>query len=233
VTQPYIGSELELFSTALNWKAYFGRVLRPFIGGRVLEIGAGIGANIPHLYNEHVRDWTSVEPDAKLAVRIAQSVEEGTLAATCRVLVGTLNSIDEGPSFDTILYIDVIEHIADDRAELAGAARRLTPGGNLVVLAPAHQFLYSAFDDAIGHYRRYSASTLAALTPPQCRLRASMMLDSAGFFASLANAMLLRTAMPSQRQIGIWDGLLVPISRVLDRGTFHRFGKTIIAVWTR
>lgn len=231
--QPYVGGELELFSSALNWKSYFAHMLRPFIGGRVLEIGAGIGANIPHLYNKRVRDWTSVEPDAELAALIANSIKDGTLPASCRVLVGTLSSIDEGPSYDTILYIDVIEHIADDRGEIAGAARRLAPGGNVVVLAPAHQFLYSAFDEAIGHYRRYSASTLAALTPLECWLRTWMMLDSAGFFASLANAKLLRAAMPSRRQVRIWDGLLVPISRVLDRGTFHRVGKTIIAVWSR
>ena len=116
---------------------------------------------------------------------------------------------------------------------MAAAARRLAPGGNLVVLAPAHQFLFSAFDAAIGHYRRYNAGSLAALAPPGCRLRTTRMLDAAGFFASLANAALLRSSMPSPGQIKMWDGCLVPISRVLDRCTGHRFGKTVIAVWER
>ena len=233
MTQPYVGGELALFSAATNWKSYFGEVLRPFISGSVLEVGAGIGSNIPHLRNERVREWTSLEPDAELAGKIEEAVRAGLLPDACRVATGTLADMEPSLRYDSILYIDVLEHIADDAAELVAAARRLAPGGNLVVLAPAHQFLFSAFDSAIGHYRRYSAGSLAALAPPGCRLRTALMLDAAGFFASLANAALLRSSMPSPSQIKMWDGCLVPISRVLDRCTGHRFGKTVIAVWER
>jgi hypothetical protein len=149
------------------------------------------------------------------------------------VQVGTLAETETAARYDTILYIDVLEHIDDDAAELAAAALRLAPGGNLVVLAPAHQFLFSPLDEAVGHCRRYNARSLTALDPPDCRLRTCLMLDSAGFFASLANAALLRASIPSERQIKVWDGCLVPASRVLDRCTFHRFGKSVVAVWSR
>jgi SAM-dependent methyltransferase len=233
MTQHYVGSELELFSTAANWKSYFSGVIRPFIGGRVLEVGAGIGANIPYLYSDQVEEWTSLEPDPDLAGRIAEAVERGTLPARCRVKVGTLRDVEPASLYDTILYLDVLEHIADDAAELAAAANHLAPGGHLVVLGPAHQFLFSAFDQAIGHYRRYNSRSLAALTPIGCTLQHCRMLDAAGFFASLANAALLRASAPSPRQIRLWDGVLVPISRVLDRVTAHRFGKTVVVVWRR
>jgi len=59
----YIGSELELFAAATNWKAYLGGVLRRFVLGRVLEVGAGIGSNIPYLHNDLVAEWTALEPD--------------------------------------------------------------------------------------------------------------------------------------------------------------------------
>jgi hypothetical protein len=133
--------------------------------------------------------------------------------------------------FNTVFYIDVLEHIADDAAELHCAASHLAPGGNLVVLAPAHQFLFSEFDAAIGHHRRYNAVSLMAAAPPRCRLRTCFMLDSVGFFASLANRFLLAAAMPSTRQIAFWDKALVPVSRVLDNLTAHKFGKSIVAVW--
>jgi SAM-dependent methyltransferase len=233
MTQHYVGSELELFSTAANWKSYFSGVIRPFIGGRVLEVGAGIGANIPYLYSDQVEEWTSLEPDPDLAGRIAEAVERGTLPARCRVKVGTLRDVEPASLYDTILYLDVLEHIADDAAELAAAANHLAPGGHLVVLGPAHQFLFSAFDQAIGHYRRYNSRSLSALTPLGCTLQHCCMLDAAGFFASLANAALLRASTPSPRQIRLWDGVLVPISRVLDRVTAHRFGKTVVVVWRR
>jgi hypothetical protein len=58
------------------------------------------------------------------------------------------------------------------------------------------------------------------------------MLDSVGLFASLANRFMLAAAMPSPRQIALWDKLLIPVSRVLDNVTGHKFGKSIVAVWT-
>jgi G:T/U-mismatch repair DNA glycosylase len=144
---------------------------------------------------------------------------------------GTIGDLDPTLRFDTILYLDVLEHIAEDRAELARASGHLTAGGNIVVLAPAHQFLFSAFDAAIGHYRRYDPAVLCALTPDGCRLETFLMLDCAGFFASLANRLMLGAASPSPRQIAVWDKLLVPLSRRLDPLTGHKFGKTALAVW--
>ena len=168
-----------------------------------------------------------------MGARLAERKAGGELPPDCDVVAGTIDRIDTAAQFDTILYIDVLEHIADDRAELARAGRHLAPEGNLVVLLPAHQFLFSRFDAAIGHFQRYDKRSLAALCPPECRMRSLMMLDGAGFFASLANRFLLGAALPSPRQIAFWDKVLVPISRLLDRLTGRRFGKTVVAVWTR
>ncbi len=231
MSQAYPGGELELFAEATHWKSYFGNVLRPFVGGRVLEVGAGIGANIPFLYNDRVTAWTSLEPDASLARRIEQQVAAGGLPQTCRVVAGTTRSIELEARYDAILYIDVLEHIADDAEELRCAARHLAPGAHLIVLAPAHQFLFSPFDAAIGHHRRYSRASLLRLAPPGCRLLACRMLDAVGFFASLANRVLLSKAMPSGRQIAMWDRCLVPLSRRLDGVFGYRFGKTAVAIW--
>ena len=228
----YVGGELELFAGATNWKRYVGRVLEPFIGARVLEVGAGIGGNIGHLASRAVREWTSLEPDPEQARRITERVASGELPKS-RVIAGALDRIEAAARFDTILYIDVLEHIAEDRVELVRAAHHLADGGALVVLAPAHQFLFSPFDAAIGHYRRYSSASLAALAPPGCRRVHTVMVDSAGFFASLANRFLLASPLPTQRQIAFWDKVLVPISGRLDRLTCHRFGKSVVTVWRR
>src|SRR5947199_10174718 len=126
MTYSYIGSELELFAAATNWKAYLSTLLAPFIGARVLEIGAGVGSNIPFLHTPAVRQWTSVEPDPDLANRITERIAFGELPGTCRVLVGTIESIDETSRFNTVFYIDVLEHISDDAAELNRAAGHLT-----------------------------------------------------------------------------------------------------------
>jgi len=172
-----------------------------------------------------------LEPDANLASQIKDRLEKGQLPGNCRVVTGTIASVDAAAFFDTILYIDVLEHISEDWAELVRAYRFLAARGNLVVMVPAHQFLFTAFDAAIGHHRRYNRAGLRALTPPGCQIVTCLMLDSAGFFASLAKKILPSAPLPSKKQIAVWDKFLVPISRVFDRGLGYSFGKTIVAVW--
>jgi protein-L-isoaspartate O-methyltransferase len=233
VSQNYVGSELELFAAARNWKSYVAASLLPFMGPRVLEVGAGIGANVPALFSGPVREWVALEPDANQARQISEAVVAGKLPPATRTVTGTLQTLDDTQPFDAILYIDVVEHIERDADELRLATQRLAPGGRLIVLVPAHQFLFSPFDAAIGHYRRYSRATLRAIAPPDCRLEMLRMLDSVGFFAALANRAVLRASMPTPRQIQVWDRLMVPLSRLLDPLTAYSFGKSIVAIWSR
>jgi SAM-dependent methyltransferase len=227
----YVGSELELFADAANWKAYWSARLRPLLGADVLDVGAGLGATARLMAPATTGSYLAIEPDAALADRIRADVAGGLLPARVEVLTGTLQAVDPARRFDTILYIDVLEHIEDDRGELRLAASRLRPGGRIVVLAPAHQSLYSPFDAAIGHFRRYDRRSLAALRPDGLKEESLFYLDSAGLLASAANRLLLRAAMPTPAQIRLWDRRLVPVSRVLDPLIGCRAGKTVIAVF--
>lgn len=234
--QVYVGGELELFAAARNWKRRLARELAPHLAGDVLEVGAGLGGTTANLLPAaRVRRWTALEPDPALCARLASFTRE--LARTHGVEIeargGTLDELAAEQRFDAVLYVDVLEHIEDDRAELVRAARHLAPGGRLVVLAPAHQGLYSEFDRAIGHFRRYDRRSLLALAPPGTELLHAAYLDSAGWLASLANRFLLRRALPTPAQIRTWDGLLVPVSGVLDRLLLGRFGKSVLVVWRR
>lgn len=226
----YPGGELELFEHARNWKRYWAARIRPFLGETVAEVGAGIGANTRNLISSRAH-WTCLEPDSALAARIEQLIERGQLGTNCAVRATTLAALPPTSRFDTILYIDVLEHITDDRAELAEAANRLKPEGYLVVLSPAHQWLFTPFDSAIGHVRRYTVKSLRALSPPGLRPRLFQYLDSVGMLASLANVLVLKASMPTQVQIRFWDRVMVPMSRVLDPLTGFRAGKSVLAVW--
>ena len=228
----YAGSELEIFAHATNWKAYYKQIIREYIGRDVLEVGAGLGATTAALCDGEGR-WVCLEPDAKLASRIAGSIMNGKLPACCRTLVGAIRDVPANETFDTILYIDVLEHIEDDFSEVQLASERLKEGGFLVVLAPAHQHLYTPFDANIGHYRRYNKRTLSALTPKSLALRKLIYVDSVGAIASLANRYVLRSDMPSHSQIAFWDKKMIPISRRIDRLLGYTIGKSIIAVWQK
>jgi SAM-dependent methyltransferase len=227
----YIGEELQLFESALNWKAYFAHRLKPYIRGDVAEVGAGLGGTTRTLCSGDETSWTAIEPDPRLCREIERKVAEGGLPATVRPSLSVLADRPVSEKFDTILYIDVLEHIEDDASEAARAAERLNPGGHLVVLAPAHQALFTPFDAAIGHYRRYSRPSLKALSPPGLDLKSCFYLDSVGMLASLANKLLLSQSHPKLGQILFWDRAMVPLSRVADPLLLNSLGKTIVAIW--
>ncbi|GJD80233.1 hypothetical protein GCM10007886_21070 [Methylobacterium gregans] len=230
----YVGTELDLFAAARSWKAYWSGAIAPFLRGRVLDVGAGLGATAEVLAcRPGVTHWTCLEPDRRFAAAIGAKVADGTLPAHVRACHGTLASCGAAEAYDAILYIDVLEHIREDREELARATAALAPGGALVVLAPAHPRLYSPFDAAIGHERRYTRASLRAVAPEGLRLVRLRYLDSVGLAASLANAALLRQAMPTSGQIAVWDRLMVPLSRRLDPLLGYRAGKSVLGVWSR
>lgn len=228
----YEGGELDVFTLAANWKAYWASRVEEHVGSRVLEVGAGLGATARVLCNRQ-KKWVALEPDPALAQRMREEIGAGRLPAVCEVRVGKLGDIDASEVFDTILYIDVLEHIQDDRAELEHAAVHLDRGGCVVVIAPAHQYLYTAFDQAIGHFRRYDRKMIAALNPSGLRLSRFEYLDSVGFLASLGNRLLLKSSSPNASQIKVWDRLMVPLSRCLDPLLQRRFGKSVLAVWSK
>lgn len=227
----YVGDELDLFANATTWKSYVRSQVAAYVRGRVLEVGAGIGATTRALITPAVTAWVCLEPDARLAARIRDTIHEVERPERVTVGVGTVADLDESERFDAILYIDVLEHIRDDAAEVESAAGHLSPGGHLIVLSPAHQWLYSPFDARIGHFRRYSRKSLRALGPSRLELRRLRYLDSVGLLASAANRWLLRSATPGAGQLAIWDRGMVRVSRLLDPLLAYRIGKSVLGVW--
>jgi 2-polyprenyl-3-methyl-5-hydroxy-6-metoxy-1,4-benzoquinol methylase len=227
----YVGSELDLFADVRNWKAYWSGQIRPFVRGDVLEVGAGMGSNTRFLDpGGGPERWVCLEPDPELTSRLEKNLQGTELRRSYEVVRGTLDSL-AGQQFDTIIYIDVLEHIENDREQLTQAASHLRPGGRIIVLSPAHQRLFSPFDAAIGHFRRYNRPMLRAVSPANLRLERMRYLDSVGLILSAANMLLLRQSMPTKAQLRFWDSWIVPISRVIDRLFLYSVGKTIIAVW--
>jgi hypothetical protein len=229
----YIGKELTIFAHALNWKHYYTSIIRPFFGKRVAEVGAGIGATTLTVCNGTQEEWICLEPDPILRTEVDRLIAEGKLPACCRTQGGFVSDIPLVNRIDTFLYIDVLEHIQDDRAELEAAATRLSPGGRLIVLSPAFNFLYSPFDHSIGHYRRYDKKMFHGLTPQGCKLEKMIYLDSVGIAASLVNRLILSQAMPTVNQILFWDRRIIPVTKWFDRLIGYRFGRSLLGIWEK
>jgi SAM-dependent methyltransferase len=228
----YVGSELELFSDVHNWKSYWSSQIRSYVVGDVLEVGAGIGANTRYLHGGGVSNWVCLEPDRRMVEELTRALRSATPTLKCEVVCGTLRSL-LGRQFDTIVYIDVLEHIEDDTQELADAAALLRSGGRIIVVAPAHQSLFTPFDAAVGHFRRYDRESLNRISPAGMLLENMRYLDSAGLLLSFANRFFLRQSMPTKAQLGFWDIWVIPLSKVLDTCLLGAVGKSIVAVWRK
>jgi SAM-dependent methyltransferase len=229
----YHGTELELFAEAVNWKKYWSSKLLSFITGYVIEVGAGLGGSTKFLHPDGHARWLCLDPDPRFVSHLAQRIITGDLPQCCEVKCGVLSDLPPEELADTILYIDVLEHIKNDEAEMHIAVAHLKSGGRIIVLAPAFSWLYSPYDRAIGHYRRYTRRDAKRLAVPKLSLRQTFFLDSAGLFSSLANRLLLRASSPSSGQIRVWDRAMVPISIYTDQLLGSLFGRTIVMIWQK
>ena len=120
----YIGDELKIFAHAVNWKQYYGSAIRGWFGQRVLEVGAGLGETTRHLCTGQHQEWLCLEPDPEFCDMIRAKAACGQLPGFCTVHNGTTEALQgRNLHFDTILYIDVLEHIKDDCARAPAGSR--------------------------------------------------------------------------------------------------------------
>ena len=228
-TYNYQGQELRLFANAKNWKSYFSSRTTNFVTGDILEVGAGLGKTTNFLYNGKVKNWTWLEPDKSMFnILVKKKIVFKNPIHNC--INGTTKDL-KNSSFDTILYLDVLEHIKNDFLELERSCQLLRRGGKIVVLSPAHNFLFSDFDRNIGHFRRYNIKSLKALENSRMKISHFEYLDTLGLCLNLANRIILKQNLPSTAQIEFWDRIVVPLSRLIDPILGRKFGKSILAVY--
>src|SRR5262249_3976487 len=158
---------------------YWSQEIKPFLSGDILEVGAGIGSNTLILDNGGAHRQMCLEPDPDLFAALTKALKTAPTGRLYEPVCGSLRSVKD-QQFDTIVYIDVLEHIEDDRKELDIATRHLRSKGHLIVLAPAHQHLFTTFDAAIGHFRRYNRSMLRRISPSSLTIKRLRYLDSFG-----------------------------------------------------
>jgi cyclopropane fatty-acyl-phospholipid synthase-like methyltransferase len=194
-------------------------------------VGAGIGSTTLLLNDGSANQWLMLEPDENMSASLKKKIETKEFPANCRLQTGTIEQLTS--TYDTIIYIDVLEHIEADVKEMKNAAALLNVNGHIVVLSPAFNHLYSPFDKAIGHCRRYNRKMLRNITPGGLQPVSNRYYDTVGYFAALMNKLFLRQKYPTLRQLKFWDKCMVPVSKVTDNLFLHSFGKSIISVWKK
>ncbi len=220
----YPGAELDNFDKATIWRKYIFFQIKNYIKGNVLEVGAGIGS-FTNNYKDLANSITLSEIDHNNLLFIKKKFKKNDFIFT-NVLTKNIND-----QFDTIMYLNVLEHIKEDSKELNEAFEKLRSNGHLIILVPAHNKLYSKFDEAIGHFRRYDLDFFKKIKIENSKLVKLHYLDSAGYFLYYLNKIFFKEEVyPSKLKIFIWDKLFTPITYFLDKILFFKFGKNILYI---
>jgi SAM-dependent methyltransferase len=218
-------------STADAYTRWILDEVRPWLGHRILEVGCGTGTFTAPL---------AAAGHELVAIDIDPAYVEAAARRTATFPAVTILRADVtdaqcalGEAFESVVMLDVLEHIEDDVTLLRNLHARLRPGGHVVLKVPAIRALHSPMDDAIGHWRRYDRATLAGA------------LSRAGFeavklwrFNAFAvpgwwlNGRVLKRTTPPAEQLQLFNRL-VPVLRPLDRVFRYVTGLSYFAVGRR
>lgn len=221
---------LERMAAAPAFNRWMYDRLQRWIGRRVLEVGSGIG-NMSQFFVDRDRVvLTDTEPWYREQLRARFARNAHVTVAELMLPDGT--QALGGETFDTILCLNVLEHVEDDRASLATMRRLLAPGGRLVLLVPALRQLYGSLDRALGHYRRYTPRLLRErYREAGLAVRHVEYFNMAGMPGWWLVGRVLRRELIPTGGLRLYDRL-VPLFR-LERLLPWRLGQSLIAIGER
>jgi glycosyltransferase involved in cell wall biosynthesis/predicted RNA methylase len=151
---------LDSLAQTPRFNRWLADTVQPYVGAQVLEIGAGIG-NLSQFLAARRKSYTASDLDkehlARLRVRFAH---RPNLSLVHCDLSSPEDFSPLEARADTVICLNVLEHIEDDAEGLRNIARALLPGGTAIVLVPQDQSIYGTLDEVLGHHRRYSEPEL-------------------------------------------------------------------------
>ncbi len=232
----YPGRELEAMAAASNYNRWILGIFKPYLGQHIVEVGAGLGS-FSELILEHHRCETLslVEPSDEMyegLVAHARQMNRVTPINTHHATFANAAPLIKSEQVpDAIIYVNVLEHIADDELELNIVRETLADRGRVFVFVPAFSWLYSAFDERVGHIRRYTKPELEdKLGRAGLKIVLSRYFDITGIAPWWVKYCLLRSDGMSPGVVKFYDRFIVPAARGLESRFPPPIGKNVIAV---
>jgi SAM-dependent methyltransferase len=225
---------LEVMAQAVNYHQWTYRVLQPYVGNRVLEVGGGIGSLSAFLQDRERLISIDLDPRCTQELRDQLGERPNVRVLTADILDPTLPPMLAEERLDTVLCVNVLEHIDDDLTALRHMHQALQPGGRVGLLVPAHPALYGTLDELVGHHRRYTRRALmakaeqAGFTVLMCR-----SFNSVGVFGWFLAGRVRRQQGIGSGQVRFYDHLVVPVLRRLEGAIPPPFGQSLVLVGHR
>ncbi len=213
-----------------RYRAYQLELIAPHCGESVLEVGAGLGEFAAGFEGLRRHVVTDVDPDcvASMARRFADRP-----AVQARRLDLASGPVHLDPPVATVLAINVLEHLEDDAEALRRLASVVEPGGTVVIWVPGYEQLFGDFDRRVGHVRRYTPTTLTAafvaagLDPVS--VKPVNLLGGIAWWLTVRRG---GVGSPRPRLVQVYDRVVVPLTRRIERRMVPPFGQSVLGVAT-
>jgi 2-polyprenyl-3-methyl-5-hydroxy-6-metoxy-1,4-benzoquinol methylase len=216
-------------SRAKNYFAWQSRLVLPELGQRVVEIGCGIGNFTKNLLTRKSVVAIDIEADCIERLRERYPNQPNLHAFVREAGAG----LDDLKAFcpDSIVCLNVLEHIGDDVTALRNMASILPTGGVIVLIVPAFQTLHGPIDRNLGHHRRYSRQSIARMAADaSLSIRKMHYINFPGFFGWWINAHILHREAQSAAQIEVFDRFIAPVISRMESLIHPPFGQSLFCV---
>jgi len=225
--------ELELLSNTPTSTRLILKQFDHLLGKNILEIGAGLG-QISSMLVQSGRSVTSLEPDPKLCKQLmtsTQSLGVRSFPSTLEQAL-SLNQISKDEKFDSVVIVNVLEHIENDIQELQIAKDVLNPDGKIIIFVPAMPSLYGSMDAISGHFRRYRRTELEAVVRAAgLETKSIHYFDPIGVLPYWLSYRVLNRQTLGTSSVALYDKVIIPMSIFLSRLIRSRgLGKNLIMI---
>lgn len=230
----YVGKDLEAMSFAVNYHKWILEEFRPFLGRHVVEVGAGTGSFSEMILQEKIDSLSLVEPSGmfeSLTENINQT-RNGTRVNFYKSFFSEAAAeILDKQKPDSIIYVNVLEHVEDDRAELKHIYRTLSKGGRCFIFVPALMSLYGEFDRKIGHFRRYTKREVEEKCQSAgFKVVKSKYFDFAGIVPWYVKYKILKSDSLASGAVTLYDKMAIPFIKGMETLVNVPLGKNVLLI---
>lgn len=227
----YLSSELGPMALAHNYYRWIMREFRPHLGNVVCELGAGIGTFSSLLLEEDIHQLILVEPAHNLFAHLRDHfITEARVQVVNGEVERHADRLREG-RVDTIVSVNVLEHIDDDRRTLATITKILSFGGTLLLFVPALPWLFGSLDEALGHFRRYRKTELEEkVTEAGFRILDLKFMNFPGIVTWFVAGRILRSSTISPLMVRSYDRLIIPIVKAIESRITAPLGQSLMLI---
>ena len=230
----YAADDLETMSEAVRYQAHIFALVRPHLGRHVLEVGCGIGTMSRQILNVDAQTrLVCIEPNVNCALRARTALAGEARVAIRECHLEECSRLELAQErFDTIVCVNVLEHIEDDVSALA-LFHDVVAGtaGQVIVFVPALQSIYGPHDAALGHHRRYSKRSLTkAFAAAGLEMVTIRYTNPIGLLGWMYNLYISGNTEHTSGQVALFERFVAPWALPLDRAIAPPIGLSLFAV---